>query len=124
MEIKINKDISKYKTKDVFIFSMGEFVYVVIAVVLGYGGKVLTNLVIDNNDISLFVGVALASIPILLGFYKPKGYKAIDYIRLVWLPSMTTSKEKIWKSDFVFEEYFTDEELKEQENYEQGEKEL
>ena len=105
MEIKINKDISKYKTKDFFIFSMNEAVYVIVAVILFLGGRFLIGgMFPENDDVGLAVGFVLSVPPIVLGFYKPKGYKFIDYVRLVWIPSITTSSEKIWQSDFVFED--------------------
>lgn len=101
MEIKINTDVSKYKTKDFLMFSRKEIPYVVVAVVAFVLLKLLTkNAFGEESELGKLLPLLGCAIPLAFGFWKPKGYKLSVCIKKVWIPSITSVREKRWENDF------------------------
>ncbi len=136
MEIVVNQDIRKFKTKDIGNFSFKEVGFIVAAAALGYGVYYIEKkiLMMENLDVAPIVLVAM--IPLIIGFFKPQGMTFWQFLNTVVKENMIEPKIYIWESDFIpdmdkygeiyGEEYaLTDErllQLKELDRIEHGEK--
>ena len=81
MEIKINKDIRKYKTKDIGNFSFKEAGFIVLGVGLAYITYKFT------NDINIAIAPML--LVLVVGFFKPYGMSFIQFLRTVVKDNLT-----------------------------------
>lgn len=105
MEIVVNQDIRKFKTKDIGNFSFVEVGWLLVALGLGYGVYLFQKLYLEvpSDDISFAPCVAVAAIPLALGFLKPQGMSCMKYISTVMKEKMLSPQTYIWQSDFVYD---------------------
>lgn len=136
MEIILNQDIRKFKTKDIGNFSFKEVGFIAAAAVLGYGVYYIEKKVLMMENLNVAPIVLVAMIPLIIGFFKPQGMTFWQFLNTVVKENMVEPKIYIWESDFVpdmdkygeiyGEEYaLTDErlvQLRELERIEHGEK--
>ena len=73
MEIIINKDIRKVKTKDLGMFSFKEAGFLALAVGLGAGIFFLEKKVLGFEKINYYLMIIPMAIPLIFGFFKPFG---------------------------------------------------
>lgn len=82
LEIQIGQDIRKYKTKDVGNFSFKEAGFLAAGLAAGFLTYKLTG--------SLEIAIFPAGIVLILGFFKPYGMSAIQFMKTVVKESLTT----------------------------------
>ena len=100
MEIIVNQDIRKFKTKDIGNFSFKECLFLVAAAALGYGGYAI-QIYLGLDTIDRLPIILLASIPLLFGFFKPQGMTFMEFLKTVGKESFIDPKIYVWESDFV-----------------------
>ena len=93
MEVKISQDIRKYKTKDIGNFSFKEAGFLAGAAAVGFAIYKLTG----SYEIAIFP----AGVILILGFFKPYGMSAIQFMRTV-LKENLTSQCYINETDFEY----------------------
>lgn len=96
MEIGINKDLRKYKSKDIMGFTFKQFGFLVLglaAIILGY-------LLIGSLKVSIIFGIPFA----ILGFFEIKGMSVIQYLKFIGPERYLMKKQLIWMSDFRYDE--------------------
>ena len=92
MEIKINRDLNSYKSKDIGMFSLQEAGYITVA--LAVSGVALWA---EKQIFGEFwvITVLFTAVPILAPcFLKIKGHKLINYIKLINKPQVYKKKSK------------------------------
>lgn len=95
MEIKINKDIRKFKTKDIGMFTFKEAAYIGAALGLGFLTYKATG---ENTTWAIPVG----GIILVFGFLKPYGMSFIDFLRTV-VVDMLSPRCYINETDFEYD---------------------
>ncbi len=103
MEIMVNQDIRKFKTKDIGNFSFKEAGMIVLAAGMGYGVFYLEKNVLMMEKIQYLPMVLTAAIPLLFAFFKPQGMTFWQFITTVIKENLVDPKVYIWESDFVVE---------------------
>lgn len=102
MEIKINQDIRKFKTKDIGMFTFQQFIFVVVAVVLGVFVfyEMYTNF--PDADLNLWLlPSALSMTPILLvGFGNFFGLSTKDFFETIIVENFVSPQMLKWENDF------------------------
>ncbi len=101
MEITINQDIRKFKTKDIGNFSFKEAGYIVGAGVIGYGIYALQKAV-GVESISFEACIIPACIPLVFGFFKPFGMSFYEFLTTVVTEKFLTPKQYVWESDHIY----------------------
>lgn len=101
MEIIINQDIRKFKTKDIGNFSFKEAGFIVLAAVVGYGTYALEK--IQFEEAQMESCVLVAAIPLVIGFLKPFGMTFIQFIKTYVSEKFITPSVYKWRSDFVYQ---------------------
>ena len=81
MEIKINKDIRKYKTKDIGNFSFKETGFIALGVGLAYVTYKFTN--------NINIAIAPMLLVLVVGFFRPFGMTFIQFLRTVVKDNVT-----------------------------------
>lgn len=94
MEVPINQDIRKYKTKDIGNFSFKEAGFIVIAI----GAAFLTY----KLNRSIEVAILPMMLILIIGFFKPFGMTFIQFMRTV-VREQLTPRTYIWESDFEYD---------------------
>lgn len=94
MEIKINQDIRKYKTKDIGNFSFKEAGYIALGTALAFVTYKFTN----SFEIALIPFFIVA----VIGFFKPFGMSFIQFLRTVVKEGMSP-REYINETDFKYD---------------------
>lgn len=94
MEVPINQDIRKYKTKDIGNFSFKEAGFIVIAI----GAAFLTY----KLNRSIEVAILPMMLILIIGFFKPFGMTFIQFMRTV-VREQFTPRTYIWESDFEYD---------------------
>lgn len=102
MEIVINQDIRKFKSKDIGNFSFKEAGFIVGAGVIGYGTYFVQKL-LEVETISFEICIIPAIIPLVFGFFKPFGMTFYEFLKTVVTEYFLTPKEYRWESDFVYD---------------------
>lgn len=102
MEIIVNQDIRKFKTKDIGNFSFKEAGFIVLAAGMGYGAYYLQTKVLMVEKVSYLPMVLLAAIPLLFGFFKPQGMTFWQFLNTVMRENFVEPKVYYWESDFVY----------------------
>lgn len=100
MEIIVNQDIRKFKTKDIGNFSFKEIGFLVAAAALGYGAYYLQTKILMVEQFSIAPCILLAAIPLLFGFFKPQGMSFMQFLKTVVKENMIDPKVYIWESDY------------------------
>lgn len=100
MEIIVNQDIRKFKTKDIGNFSFKEVAFLVAAAGLAYGTYYLQKNILMMESVSTFPCILLAAIPLLFGFFKPQGMSFMQFLKTVVKENMIDPKVYIWESDY------------------------
>lgn len=101
MEIMINQDVRKFKTKDIGAFSFAQVGWALIAGGLGYGTYYLEKKYLGTYQLETCV--IPAAIPIILGFFEPQGMSCFKYIQMILIPKLFAPKNYRWQSDFVYQ---------------------
>lgn len=111
MEIFINKDIRKYKVKDVGPFTLGQVGGLTVAAIMGYGVYYLEKHFLhleEINDLQIF-SILIAAMPgIAFGFIKPYGLSFYKFLKTVFFENFVNPKVRIYESDFDFSESLAD----------------
>lgn len=81
MEIIINKDIRKVKTKDVWIFSWKQALSVAVATAIGGGILFLELKVFHFESINYYLMLIPMTIPLIFGFVKPFGMTFTQFLK-------------------------------------------
>lgn len=100
MEIIVNQDIRKFKTKDIGNFSFKEIGFLVAAAGLAYGTYYLQKNIFMLEQVSTFPCILLAAIPLLFGFFKPQGMTFMEFLKTVVKENMIDPKVYVWESDY------------------------
>lgn len=105
MEIRINKDIRRFKTKDIGAFSFKEAGFTVGACAAGYGTYFL--LTQFNPEMTIEDSVPVALIPMALilafGFLKPYGLTMAQFMRTYFMEYFMSPQIYVWENDFEFD---------------------
>jgi hypothetical protein len=101
MEIVVNQDIRKFKTKDIGNFSFKDCAFIAGAGALGYGAYWMEMNIFHMEKISYLPILLLAAIPLAFGFFKPQGMTLWQFINTVVKENLIDLKIYIWESDFV-----------------------
>lgn len=81
MEIIINRDIRKVKTKDLWIFSWKQAGYMAIALILGAGILLLERKVFHFEKINWYLAIIPMFVPLIFGFFNPFGLSFSDFLK-------------------------------------------
>ena len=101
MEIIVNQDIRKFKTKDIGNFSFKECIFLVIAAGLGYGVYFVEKNIYHLETIETLPIVLVAAIPLAFGFFKPQGMTFWQFLNTVIKENFLEPKFYYWESDFM-----------------------
>lgn len=82
LEIQISQDIRKFKTKDIGNFSFKEAGFLVAGLAAGF--------LVYKLSGSLELAIPPAGIILIIGFFKPYGMSAIQFLRTVGKEKLTT----------------------------------
>ena len=103
MEISINKDLRKYKSKDIagftfkqFFFLIGGLLCILIGALLGDSEKDF----VDRLTNAFPLGIPC----VVLGFFEIKGMSVIQYLKHIGPEKFLMKKQLIWMSDFKWDE--------------------
>ena len=102
MEIPINRDLRKFKTRDVGRFSFKEFGWLCLGLLMGYGMYAIQKWVIGmDTDLKL---IALAmSPPLAFGFLKIRGMTLKEWLSTVFTEKYLTPKNLMWEKEYIYE---------------------
>ncbi len=104
MEIPINRDLRKFKTKDIGMFTFKEAGFVALALVIVYGVYAIQRWVFHIDEVSYEL-CALFAIPVLaFGFFKIKGLTLKQYLTTVFIENHLSPKIINWEKEGVKEE--------------------
>lgn len=100
MEIIVNQDIRKFKTKDVGNFSFKELAFIIAAAVPGYGVYYIEKNIMAMEQIEVLPIVLVAAVPLAFGFAKPQGMTFMQFLKTVVRENFVEPKLYYWESDF------------------------
>lgn len=95
MEIQINQDIRKFKTKDIGNFSFKEAGFLAVACAAGFVVYKLAN--------SYEPAIPIMGAILIFGFFKPFGLTFMQFIKTVLKENVFTPKVYLWETDFEYE---------------------
>lgn len=101
MEIIVNQDIRKFKTKDLGPFNWKEVSFICIAAAIAYAGYFIEKNVMGMEEVELAPIILVAAIPLLFGFAKPQGMTFLEFLKTAVRENMLDPKIYYWESDFV-----------------------
>lgn len=101
MEILINQDIRKFKTKDIGNFTFAEVGWILLACGCGYAAYFVQKNYLGEVNFEACIPWMVPAL--LFGFFKPFGLSFFQFIRTVINEKMLTPKCYHWESDFVYE---------------------
>lgn len=93
MEIPINQDIRRYKTKDIGGFSFKEAGFIAIALGAAFATYKLLG--------SIEAAIIPMAIVLIVGFFKPFGMTFIQFLRTVGKEQLTP-RTYIWETDYEY----------------------
>ncbi len=103
MEIKVNKDLRKFKSPDIWLFSWKEFVYVIVGLVI-----CAISIVIQKKTLGAWTleAAAFPAVPVwVFGFLKIQGLSIPEYIKQVFPEKFLIPRSLKWESDFEYDPY-------------------
>ncbi len=102
MEIRINKDIRKFKTKDIGSFSFKEAGFAAAGMAAGYGTYMIVKYFFPKTGIDESIPIALIPMTIILafGFFKPFGMSMTQFIKTFVREYFLTPQIYVWENDY------------------------
>lgn len=102
MEIQINKDLRKFESKDIGMFSYKQALWIAIGAIVA--GISLAIQKIFFGDWTLEITI-LPAIPIwFIGLWKIQGLSVIEYLKQIFPEQFLLPKSLKWESDFEYTE--------------------
>lgn len=100
MEIIINQDIRKFKTKDIGNFSFRDIGFISASCALGYAGFMFQKKVLLLEEVNLEVLLPLMVIPLVFGFAKPFGLTFWQFLKTFFREYFLSPQTYYWVSDY------------------------
>lgn len=101
MEILINQDIRKFKTKDIGAFSFKEVGWIGLACACGYAAYFIQKKY--TGEVTLESCIPWMIPALVFGFLKPFGLTFFQFLKTVIVEKMLTPKCYYWESDFTYD---------------------
>lgn len=104
IERDIPRDIRKYESKFIGPFTLRQSICFGIASVLGVGAYLLQRSIWPDSEPSFMVSFILGTPPILFGWLKPQGMKLEEFIKSVFVTTVLSPRNRIYKTNNYFEQ--------------------
>lgn len=103
MEIQVNKDLRKFESKDIGMFSFRQAAFIVAGFVIAG-----ISLFIQKKLLGVWTleATVFPAVPVwVVGFLKIQGLSVIDYIKMIFPEQFLIPKTLKWESDFEYDPY-------------------
>ena len=103
MEIEINRDLRKYKSKDVWMFTFWQFLWFLAGMATIIGVTVLRYNISGGLQFDLLTFIPATPF-LAIGFIEIKGMNLIQYMKNVFPEKFLMKRQLVWKSEFLYDE--------------------
>ena len=99
MEIPINRDLRKFKTRDIGKFTFKEAGCIAVALLLAYGAYAIQRWLLGIQDVSLEICTVFALPPLAFGFLKIKGMTLTQWVQTVFKEKYLSPQILNWEKE-------------------------